>query len=79
MKNPLLIKIGGSGFLLDTKLLTLTEVVVSSTLLAVVLGVITVWGLDVVDAGVDAFVDAGVDAGVDEEALLLAPKVREQS
>ena len=64
MKNPLLIKIGGCGFLLDTKLLTLTEVVVSSTLLAVVFGVITVWGLDVVDAGVDV-----VDAGVDEEVL----------
>ena len=53
MKTPLLIKIGGCGCLLDTKLLTLTEVVVVSTLLAVVLGVITVWGLDVVDAGVD--------------------------
>ena len=75
MENTLLIKIGGCGgrgFLLVTKFLTLTEVVVVSTLLAVVLGVITVWGLDVVDAGVDV----GVDAGVDEEALLLAPQVR---
>ena len=75
MENTLLIKIGGCGghgFLLVTKFLTLTEVVVVSTLVAVVLGVITVWGLDVVDAGVDV----GVDAGVDEEALLLAPQVR---
>ena len=67
MENTLLIKIGGCGgrgFLLVTKFLTLTEVVVVSTLLTVVLGVITVWGLDVVDAGVDV-----VDAGVDEEVL----------
>ena len=71
MENTLLIKIGGCGgrgFLLVTKFLTLTEVVVVSTLVAVVLGVITVWGLVVVDSG--------VDAGVDEEALLLAPQVR---
>ena len=67
MKNPLLIKIYGCGFLLETTLLTLTEVVVVSTLLAVVLGVITVWGLDVVAAGADV-----VEAGV-EEVLLLAP------
>ena len=75
MENTLLIKIGGCGgrgFLLVTKFLTLTEVVVVSTLVAVVLGVITVWGLDVVDSGVDA----GVDAGVDEEELLLVPQVR---
>ena len=76
MKNPLLIKIYGCGFLLETTLLTLTEVVVVSILFAVVLGVISVWGLDVVDAGVDAVVDAVVDASVDEEALLLAPPVR---
>ena len=75
MKNPLLIKIDGCGFLLETTLLTLTEVVVVSILFAVVLGVISVWGLDVVDAGVDAVVDAVVDASVDEEALLLAPRV----
>ena len=67
-ENPLFIKICGCGFLLDTKLLTLTEVVVVSTLIAVVLGVITVWGLAVVDAG-----DAVVDAGVEKEVLLLAP------
>ena len=48
-------------------MLTLTDVVVVSILLAVVLGVITVWGLDVVAAGADV-----VEAGV-EEVLLLAP------
>ena len=68
-----MIKIGGSGVLLNTELLALTEVVVVSTLLAVVLGVITVWGLDVVDAGVDV-VDAGVDIYI--EILLSAPEVR---